>query len=284
MKKLLAIPLLMSSMAFAQQMQQTEAPPQGSTAPTPDAAAQQTAPADPFVAKARAAVELMIKTLGGQAFLTYRTKTEEGRTYSFYQGQPRGAGTLYWRFWRYPDKDRTEVTKQRDIAYLITGDSGYEITYKGTALQEPDVLADYLRRRDHSLEVVLREWMKDPKTVVLPAGSGVAEQKLCDLVSIVNGQNDSVTIAIDQLTHLPVQKTFTYRDKDKYKVEEAEVFANYREQQGIMTPFTWTRKKDGLMAGQRFISKIDYNVEIPDSKFDAKVSYDPHELQKEKKK
>jgi hypothetical protein len=284
MKKLLAIPLLMSSMAFAQQMQQTEAPPQGSTAPIPDAAAQQTAPADPFVAKARAAVELMIKTLGGQAFLTYRTKTEEGRTYSFYQGQPRGAGTLYWRFWRYPDKDRTEVTKQRDIAYLITGDSGYEITYKGTALQEPDVLADYLRRRDHSLEVVLREWMKDPKTVVLPAGSGVAEQKLCDLVSIVNGQNDSVTIAIDQLTHLPVQKTFTYRDKDKYKVEEAEVFANYREQQGIMTPFTWTRKKDGLMAGQRFISKIDYNVEIPDSKFDAKVSYDPHELQKEKKK
>jgi hypothetical protein len=284
MKKLLAIPLLMSSMAFAQQMQQTEAPPQGSTAPTPDAAAQQTAPADPFVAKARAAVELMIKTLGGQAFLTYRTKTEEGRTYSFYQGQPRGAGTLYWRFWRYPDKDRTEVTKQRDIAYLITGDSGYEITYKGTALQEPDVLADYLRRRDHSLEVVLREWMKDPKTVVLPAGSGVAEQKLCDLVSIVNGQNDSVTIAIDQLSHLPVQKTFTYRDKDKYKVEEAEVFANYREQQGIMTPFTWTRKKDGLMAGQRFISKIDYNVEIPDSKFDAKVSYDPHELQKEKKK
>jgi hypothetical protein len=81
-----------------------------------------------------------------------------------------------------------------------------------------------------------------------------------------------------------VQKTFTYRDKDKYKVEESEVFANYREQQGIMTPFTWTRKKDGLMAGQRFITKIDYNVEIPEAKFDAKVSYDPHELQKEKKK
>ena len=111
-----------------------------------------------------------------------------------------------------------------------------------------------------------------------------AEQKLCDLVTIVNGQNDSVTIAIDQLTHLPVQKTFTYRDKDKYKVEESEVFANYREQQGIMTPFTWTRKKDGLMASQRFITNIDYNVPIEDAKFDAKVSYDPHELQKEKKK
>jgi hypothetical protein len=284
MKKLLTIPLLLSSMALAQQMQQTEAPPQSSSAPASGAAAQQTAPADPFAAKARAAVDLMVKTLGGQGYLSFQTKTEEGRTYSFYQGQPRGAGTLYWRFWKYPDKDRTEVTKQRDIAYLVVGDSGYEITFKGTALQEADVLADFLRRRNHSLEVVLREWMKDPKTVVLPAGSGVAEQKLCDLVTIVNGQNDSVTIAIDQLTHLPVQKTFTYRDKDKYKVEESEVFANYREQQGIMTPFTWTRKKDGLMASQRFITKIDYNVPIEDAKFDAKVSYDPHELQKEKKK
>ena len=289
MKKLLIVLSMIVAMVgagVAQQMQQTEAPPANPQSPanSGSATSAQAAPTDPFAVKARAAVDLMIKTLGGQAYLTYQTKPEEGRTYSFYQGQPRGAGTLYWRFWKYPDKDRTEVTKQRDIAYLITGNAGYEITFKGTALQEADVLADYLRRRDHSLEVVLREWMKNPQTIVLPAGSGVAEQTLCDLVTIVNPQNDSVTIAIDQLTHLPVQKTFTYRDKDKYKVEEAEVFANYREQQGIMTPFTWTRKKDGLMAGQRFISKIDYNVEIPEAKFDTKVSYDPHELQKEKKK
>jgi hypothetical protein len=38
------------------------------------------------------------------------------------------------------------------------------------------------------------------------------------------------------------------------------------------------------MASQRFITKIEYNVPIEDAKFDAKVSYDPHELQKEKKK
>jgi hypothetical protein len=283
MKKLVSVFMLFGSMAVAQQSAQTEAPPAASLAQS-SGVVPQSAPADPAALKARTAVDLMVKNLGGQAYLSYQTKTEEGRTYSFYQGTPRGAGTLYWRFWKYPDKDRTEVTKQRDIAYLITGDAGYEITFKGTALQEADVLADYLRRRNHSLEVVLREWLKDPKTIVLPSGSGIAEQKLCDLVTIVNPQNDSVMIAIDQNTHLPVQKTFTYRDKDKYKVEEAEVFANYREQQGIMTPFTWTRKKDGLMTSQRFITKIDYNVEIPNEKFDAKVSYDPHVLQQPKKK
>jgi hypothetical protein len=280
----LVVLVILSSMAVAQQMEQTEAPPKSSAAPQ-NATAQgaQTSP-DPYTAKARATLDSMIKTLGGQAYLSYTTRTEEGRTYSFYQGQPRGAGTLYWRFWKYPDKDRTEVTKQRDIAYLVVGNAGYEITFKGTAVQEADVLADYLRRRDHSMEVVLREWLKDPQTIVLPAGSGIAEQKLCDLVNIVNGQNDSVTIAIDQVSHLPVEKKFTYRDKDKYKVEEAEVFANYREQQGIMTPFTWTRKKDGLMMTQRFITATEYNAQIPDAKFDTKVTYDPTQLQKEKKK
>jgi hypothetical protein len=280
MKKLFVVLWLTSSMAFAQQMSQTEAPPTGTASAQSDSSAP--AGSDPFAAKARAKVDLMIKTLGGQAYLTYKTKTEEGRTYSFYQGQPRGAGTVYWRMWKYPDKDRTEVTKQRDIAYLVVGDAGYEITFKGTAIQEPEMIQDYLRRRAHSMEVVLREWMKDPKTIVLPAGTGIAEQKLCDLVNIVNPQNDSVTIAIDQNTHLPVQKTFTYRDKDRYKVEEAEVFANYRDEQGIMTPFTWTRKKDGLMAGQRFLSRVEYNVDIPDAKFDAKVTYDPTQMQKKK--
>ena len=285
MKKLLlgfAMALLLTMTAFAQQMSQTEAPPAASAAQTGGSSGAAGA-VDPAAGKARAAVELMIKTLGGQAYLSYQTRTEEGRTYSFYQGTPRGAGTVYWRFWKYPDKDRTEVTKQRDIAYLVVGESGYEITFKGTALQEADVLADYLRRRDHSLEVVLREWLKDPQTIVLPAGSGIAEQKLCDLVTIVNPQNDSVTIAIDQNTHLPVQKTFAYRDKEKYKVEEAEIFANYRDQQGIQTPFTWTRKKDGLMVTQRFISKIEYNAPIADSMFDAKVTYDPKVFQKPKK-
>jgi hypothetical protein len=281
MKKLLVVLSLVSSMAFGQQMSQTEAPPAG-TASAQNPSTTAAASADPFTAKARANVDLMIKTLGGQAYLTYKTKTEEGRTYSFYQGEPRGAGTVFWRMWEYPDKDRTELTKQRDIAYLVVGDAGYEITFKGTAIQEPEMIQDYLRRRAHSMEVVMREWLKDPKTIVLPAGTGIAEQKLCDLVTIVNPQNDSVTIAIDQNTHLPVQKTFTYRDKYKYKVDEAEVFANYREQQGIMTPFTWTRKKDGLMAGQRFLSKVEYNVDIPDSKFDAKVTYDPTQMQKKK--
>ncbi len=276
MKKLLTVLLLTSPMLFAQST------PTPAAVPSNPTATQSSAPVDPLAAKARAELNLMIKTLGGEAYLTYQTRTEDGRTYSFYQGQPRGTGTLYWRMWKYPDKDRTELTKQRDISYLVSGDAGYEITYKGTAIMEQEMLDDALRRRAHSMEVVTREWLKDPQTVVLPSGTAVAEQKLCDLVTVINPKNDSVTIAIDQLTHLPVQKTFTYRDKDRYKVDEAEVFANYRPQQGIMTPFTWTRKKDGLMVSQRFINNVDYNAAIPEAKFQAAITYDPMKIEKKK--
>ncbi len=261
-KRLLAVLLLLSSTLLAQSASQPAAPSSA-------------APVDPYAAKARLLLDQMITALGGQAYLTYQTKTEDGRSYSFYQGQPKGSETVYWRMWKYPDRERFELTKQRDITDLYLGDKGYEITFKGTAMLDSDRLEDYLRRRDHSMEVVTREWLKNPQTVVLPNGSAMAEQRLCDLVTVISPNNDSVTIAIEQSSHLPIQKTFTYRDKDRYKVEESEVFGNYRPQQGIMTPFTWTRKKDGLMLTQRFINHVEYNAAIPDDKFQATVTYDP---------
>ena len=76
----------------------------------------------------------MIRALGGEAYLTLRDMKVEGRTYAFYQGRPSGLGMLYWRFWQAPDKDRYELTKQRDVIDLYLGDKGYETTYKGTVI------------------------------------------------------------------------------------------------------------------------------------------------------
>ncbi len=296
MNRLFVVLMLMVSAAVAQTSQSEPVPvtPPSATAPqdpTPGAAQTQNpgltpvppAPnADPSAVKARTLLDNMLKALGGQAYLTYQTMTSDGRAYSFYEGESRGPGTVFWRFWRYPDKERIEVTKQRDVIYLNVGEAGYEITFKGPAAEEADVLADYVRRRDHSMEIVTREWLKDPQTVVLYSGTGIAEQKLVDNITIINPKNDSVTISIDQTNGLPVQKTFTYRDKDRYKVTDSEVFGNYRLVQGIMTPYTQARKKDGMMMSQRFLNNVDYNTPIPDSKFDAHVTYDPYKLQHKK--
>jgi hypothetical protein len=227
--------------------------------------------------KGRELLQKMITKLGGEAYLSYSTATQHGRSYAFYQGKPNSVGVEFWRFFKYPDKDRTELTKQRDVVYVINGDKGYEITYKGTAAQEAPVLAETLRRRSHALDTVLRDWLKDPKTLVFYEGAATANQKLVDQVSILNASNEQVTISIDVNDTLPIRRVFTYRDPtDKLKDEDGELYANYRLVQGIMTAHSITRTKDGDMTNQRFINEVQYNVPIAESMFDATVSYDPY--------
>jgi outer membrane lipoprotein-sorting protein len=228
--------------------------------------------------KARAILNQMIEALGGQAYLNVKDMKQEGRTYSFYQGKPNSVGTVFYRSWKFPDKDRTEYTKDRDVVMIFDGDKGYEITFKGTAEAEPEGLRDYIRRRNHSLENALRVWLPDPKTALFYDGTAVAEQKYCDSVTLLSSTNDSVTIYIDTHTHLPVKKTFEWRDPlDRLKNTEAEIFDAFRLEDGVMTPHTLLRSKNGDTTNQRFITSVKYNVGLPDSLFTATVTYDPYQ-------
>ena len=263
---LMAVLLLGSASVFAQ----------GNTAP--GAVASPMVPAPPPDAssqKARKLIDQMVTALGGQAWLTYKNIEQEGRSYSFFQGKPTSAGTLFWRFYEYPDRERRELTKQRDVVYIYVGDKGYEKTFKGTATEEDKVMQELVRRRQHSLDTVMREWLKDPQTVLLYVGQSVADQQLVDVVSILNKDNQEVSIGIDINNHLPINIKYTYRDSDKYKVEEETVFGNYRTVQGIATPYTITRKRDGEISGQNFLSHVDFNRVFEPGFFDAKANYNP---------
>src|SRR5580658_4444845 len=108
--------------------------------------------------KARALLEQAIQALGGQAYLNIHDMQEQGRVYSFYHGRPTSNGVFFWRFLEYPDKERIEVTPQRDVAKIYVGDKGFEVTYKGPHEVEKQDLEDYLRRRKFSLPTILRSW------------------------------------------------------------------------------------------------------------------------------
>lgn len=243
--------------------------------------AQETAPSSPSLPvdqenshKAGMLLDQMIQALGRQAYLNIQDISQEGRTYSFHHGRPNSLGILFWRFYKFPDKERTELTKQRDVIYIINGDRGYEITFKGTAQQDAKDLADVLRRRHYSLDWVLRKWLKEPGIALFYEGPTVAEQKPVEQVSIMNAKNEGVTLYISADDHLPVKKTYSWRDpSDKQRNVEEEVFDNYRLVQGIMTPYTITRFYNGDMAGQRFLTSVTYNQGLSDSKFEAQATY-----------
>lgn len=245
--------------------------------------------------KARALLDKAIEALGGSAYLDYTTRSEEGRSYSLYHSQTRGAGALYRRFFRFADKDRTEVAlekgigvydlipfpipvpegksnKKTDVAIIHNGDKGYEVSYKGTEQEDAKDTRDYLRRRERSLDWVLRKWIREPGVAFFYDGTAIAAANLADKVTITNSRNQSVTLFLDTTTHLPMKKTYTWRDAtDKGQNTEEEVFDNYKPVQGIMTPYTLSRYYNGDLVSERFLNKVKYNNELADSLFEATV-------------
>lgn len=198
----------------------------------------------------------------------------EGRGYSFHHGQPNSLGTVFWRFKKFPDKDRVELTKKRDIIQIYSGDKGYEITYKGIRELEPkDQLGPYLRRRHYSLDIVLREWLNQPGIALFYEGQKVAAQKETEQVTIMNSKNEAVTLNVDINTHLPVKKSYSWRDPtDKERNVEDEIFDNYRQIQNIMTPFDTTRMYNGEMSAQTFLTNASYNQGLSDTLFDPQAA------------
>ncbi len=247
--------------------------------------------------KARAVLTQMIEALGGKAYMESRDSVQTGRTYGFENGRPASVGMQYQRFTLFPDKERTEFSDKKDLELGIAtipagvnkgfyvlignGDKGYEISYKGTALQEPERWREFLKQRKHSLPWVLRIWLKKPGAILLYEGTAIAQQRMCDKVSIISTDNDAVTLFVDQITHLPLKKTFTVRNPlDNLKDEEAEVYGNYRLIQGIQTPHSITTSHNGEYTVQRFIQTVTYNSGVHESLFEATPTYDPYALER----
>ncbi len=268
MKSLFPILLLAATLAAQQPQESRPAMPPETKAPPPTAQTPETANAE----KARAVVQQAIQALGGQKWLNVTDLQQQGRSYSFYHGEPNSVGVLFWRFWTWPDKDRYELTKQRDVIDIYNGEKGYETTFKGTALIEPEALADYIRRREYSLEWVLRKWINEPGVAYFYEGFSVAEQKPAEKVTIINARDQSVTLYFSTDTHLPIRKTFQWRDpQDRFLNEEAEAWDNYRNVEGIMTPFSTIRYRNGETTNQRFLNSASYNPN-PDSLFAATLT------------
>ncbi len=245
--------------------------------------------------KARAVLDQTVQALGGEPYLTYENRSEEGRYYPLYHGRTESTGIAYRYYVEYPDKDRFEVLSSKslhlipgqidiggmksnktDLVLIHNGDNGYEITYKGTAAQDKLELGNYLRRREHSLEWIFRKWVRDPNVALFYDGQAVVNGKETEGVTLLNNRDDSVNVYLDLNSHYPVKISYSWRDpQDKQKDVEEEIYDGYKLVQGIWTPHSVTRYFNGETSQQRFINSASYNLKLADSMFEAEVTYDP---------
>ena len=221
-------------------------------------------------AQARAALNAMVQALGGQAWLNMQNMERQGHIAGFFQGNPDPGTTEYFEFHQWPDHDRIELTKHRDVVEFYVGRQAWEVTYRGKKAVEKDALDDYLRRRDHSIETAVKVWMKDPNTILIYEGQHLAERHLAEQVTLISPANEAITILMDDQTHLPLQRSFQWRDPEYHdKNTDTEEYDDYHTIDGFPTPFTITRLKNGEPFRQYFVSHVTYNQALPADLWDV---------------
>jgi hypothetical protein len=220
--------------------------------------------------KARALVDQMITALGGKNYLTVTDSHIEGRTGRFYHGTSEG-GSVYQRFWQWPDKERIEYTKARDIISLYLGDNAYETTFRGTQALDPQKDQDlhrYMLRRHYALEIVLRQWLHEPGVALFYEGPSLAENHSVERVTVMTSKGESVTFLIDSNNHLPVKKIFITRDpqtRDRDEIDE--VYDNWKMIDGVNTPYNTLVTFNGDLYRQYYFNSVTYNSHLADSLF-----------------
>jgi len=234
-------------------------------------------------AQAHALLDAMVKALGGDAWRNRSTWVEYGQTGHFYKGQPDPYVVGFEDYKRaspYAERIVPVVhvstlailglpgRNHRDTATVWNEQGGWELTYKGKTEVPKDEEKEYERVRSHSLDVVVLQWLKRPDVTVSYGGTTMVERRLADKITVaIDG--DAVELALDEGNHLPLSLSFkarneTYKDFDTETVE----FDNYHAIEGIETPMSVTRYKNGDAVSQRFLTKVEYKTALDGGLFD----------------
>ena len=218
----------------------------------------------------------MVAALGGAKWLAIRNIVQEGRASGFYQGKPTGEIGDFRLLRTMPTSrtdaglQRTEFTKKHNVVNILTENVDWEITYRGKRQIPPAEYLNVFRRRDHSLDEAVRVWWHEPGTVLFFGGQKMAERHLVDEITLLDRDNDNITLQLDTDTHLPVRVSFTWRDPlYKDKDEDAEEFADYHPVEGLPTSLNETFYHNGDMTSQRYLTHVAYNVTVPPDVFDV---------------
>jgi hypothetical protein len=83
--------------------------------------------------QARATLDAMVQALGGQAWLNVKNQMRHGNVAAFFHGEPSGGTAEFWACHVWPDHDRIEYSKHRDVVQFYIGRADTEVTYKGEA-------------------------------------------------------------------------------------------------------------------------------------------------------
>jgi hypothetical protein len=219
-------------------------------------------------AKAKQLLNQAIEAMGGAAYLNVHDVTCSGRVGTFdHAGQLTGFG----QFIDYtipPFKERQENLPKRNIIEVFNGDKGWELDRGGVSDAPAPDLADFQATVKKDLDNILRHRIHEPDMTFRYGGTDVLDGWQAEWVELIDGENQTIRIAFQTSTHLPVRKVSDNNDpKMHLRMKEIEYYSNFLPVNGVQTAYQLTRERNGIKVFQAFFDKCEYNTNLSDSLF-----------------
>lgn len=219
-------------------------------------------------AKAKALIQQAITALGGENYMKVRDITCEGRLAFFTtQGQLSGYDRVFDQV-LYPDKNRTEHNKKRNIIYVHNGERGWALDRGGVEELPADSGEKFLETLKTDIHYLFRFRLDEEGMTFRYGGMQMVDLKPADWVELMDRDRRVIKIAFSQSTSLPIRAQFITRDPEtRVRLEQTEYFSNYHSVSGVQTALRIWRERNGRMYFQVFWDVCSYNTGLAEAHF-----------------
>jgi len=236
-------------------------------APSHPAASNSTPPPARIDPKAQQLLDRVIQVLGGPAFLKVKRLTTKGRTFSI-RNEATSAYAPFESYVEFPDKRRFSYGKTKPVILVNNGDEAWELDQMGMTTQLPEQVRRWKVSTRYSLENLLRLRIHEPGVLIQMGSVDFIDNIPTQSLDMVDAQQTEVKLDLNRQTFLPVSVTYRVRDpKTGDSNDFADVYSEYKNIDGVMTPMHIARFMDGDRVSEVFRSFAHYDDDYPATYF-----------------
>jgi len=217
--------------------------------------------------KAQQILDRVIEKLGGPAFLKVKRLTTKGRTFSI-RNEVTSAYAPFESYFEYPDKRRFSYGKTKPVILVNNGDQAWELDQMGMTTQLPEQVQRWQVSTRYSLENLLRLRIHEPGVLIQMGGVDFVDNIATQSLDMVDAQGTELKLDLNRQTLLPVSVTYRVHDpKTGDWNDYADVYSEYKNIDGVLTPMHIARFMDGDRVSEVFRSFAHYDDDYPATYF-----------------
>jgi hypothetical protein len=219
---------------------------------------------DASAAKAKQILAQMIEAFGGPAYLNARESECAGRMSPIARGNDRTETIPFKVYWRYPDKNRTDIGKKGNVIDLFAGNDGWTLDHDGVTEEPPEKVDNFRIGLLNNPHYIFRHRLSEEGMSFRWAGLDLIDLKPVDWVELTDRRQRVYRIAVARETHLMVRfKVYTPAEANELPDEDVTFFSNYHPFDGIQTAMQISREHNSRRVSQLFYETCRYNSSLP---------------------